>query len=103
MVSSNIRPTQWRGDVSQNGTERRRRILYCLQAGRDGVSRVLSHSYNARDTHDAAAVPTLLYRQPYVRFTARGGRPRSIMAVENGPSIDSCTPGYLHVEDGWLH
>ncbi|XP_072765837.1 uncharacterized protein [Anoplolepis gracilipes] len=62
MVSSNIRPTQWRGDVSQNGTERRRRILYCLQAGRDGVSRVLSHSYNARDTHGGTY---LLYRRPY--------------------------------------
>lgn len=100
MVSSNIRPTQWRGDVSRNGTESRRRILYCLQAGRDGVSRVLSHSYNARDTHGGTY---LLYRRPYARFTARGGRPRSIMAVENGPSIDSCSPGYLHVEDGWLH
>lgn len=49
------------------------------------------------------AVPTYFTDGLYARFTARGGRPRSIMAVENGPSIDSCTPGYLHVEDGWLH
>lgn len=34
---------------------------------------------------------------------AMAGPPRSIMAVENGPSIDSLAPGYLHVEDGWLH
>lgn len=51
----------------------------------DGVSRVLSHSYNARDTHGGTY---FTYRGSLTRLD---GRPRSIMAVENGPSIDSRT------------
>ncbi|CAL1677312.1 unnamed protein product [Lasius platythorax] len=50
----------------------------------------------------------ILYRRgaPYRRpltpgFTAPGGRPRSIMAVENGPSIDSCT-ARLPARRGWM-
>jgi len=58
-----VGPAQWRaaaGDslgMERNRAERTRaatttgRILHCSRAGRDGVSRVLSHSYNARDTH----------------------------------------------------
>lgn len=82
--------------------------IVCKRDG-DGVSRVLSHSYNARDTHDG--VPTYFiparrrgapYRRPLtLGFTAPGGRPRSIMAVENGPSIDSCT-ARLPARRGWM-
>ncbi|XP_032691528.1 uncharacterized protein LOC116854090 [Odontomachus brunneus] len=62
---------------------------FCLNDN-DGVSRVLSH-YNARDTHDCT----------YLRGLQAGHGP--LWPVENGPSIDSLAPGYLHVENGWLH
>lgn len=65
------------------------------------MSRVLSHSYSARDT---AGTYLPARTGSLIRFTARGGSATwSIMALENGPSIDSCTPGYLRAEDGWLH
>lgn len=86
---------QWHDDVSRNGTKRAEtptktkttaaRSLYCRDERHDAsVSRVLSHSYNACDTHGVA--PT--YRAAGLTSPDRGP-PRSIMAVENGPSIDS--------------
>lgn len=102
MVSSSI-AARHNGEVSQNGelngTSRRDNDDdgFCIVRKRDdSVSRVLSHSYSARDIAGAY----LLRIGSLIRFTARGGWPRSIMALENGPSIDSCIAGYLHVEDG---
>jgi hypothetical protein len=106
-----VGPAQWRaaaGDslgMERNRAERTRaatttgRILHCPRAGRDGVSRVLSHSYNARDTHGPCSHLGVRACRCGLRFTVLTQGP--LWRVEEGRNIDR--RGYLRADDGWLH